>query len=842
MKHPHAILFICSLLFFTTSSFAQPASWSARGIGGGGSFFSPSINPGNTSEYYVGSDMADMFHTTDYGLNYTQLPFNQFESGWQSKMCYTSTPGLLYSISYNNVSGYSFPVKSTDNGVTWVVMPGADTTQNTYTVDVDYNNPGRVVLSYYGQICFSSNGGTSFSPFHTATVSGDGNTVGGVFFDGANIYVGTNDGVLVSTTSGVSWITAAITGIPATEKIMSFAAGRVGTVTRFFALTAGTGNWFTAATLNAATGGSYAGFTTGVYTCSYGAGNWVSSLTGINLSSDYPTFIAMAGNDVTTAYISGGSSASAPIVLKTANSGTSWTHVFNTTNNQNIQTGWCGQGGDHNFGFPEVSFGMSVAPTNSSKVIFGTFSDVHKTSDGGLTWQQAYLSAADENAAGVATPTHKAYHSVGLEPTTCWQIFWITSQNLFACYTDIHGINSLDGGNSWAFNNTGTTANTTYRIAKGSNGTLYAGTSGIHDMYQSTHLTDAQIDKADANGQLISSVDNGLSWQVVHSFGHPVYWIVIDPNNPNRAYASVINHAASSGSAGGVYRCDNLSSLATSTWTLLPTLLGTEGHPASLNVLNDGTLVATFSGRNASPFTASSGCFTYNPTAGTWKDVSDPGMKYWTQDVTIDPNDATQNTWYAGVFSAWGGKGNGMGGIYKTINRGVLWKRITSTANITDATSCTFNPANPNEIYIASETQGLWRSTNVNAASPTFSRVTNYPFQQPERVFFNPFNTNEVWISSFGNGMKMGLLIPTHVPEFESAEGFSIYPNPSDGQFYVLQKKAGKHEQLYIFNILGEQVKQMPITEGLNEVDLKGIGKGVYIVRLGNQSSRIIVN
>lgn len=840
MKQTYSLLCIWTFLFLSTFAFAQPAVWNARGLGGGGSFFSPSINPGNSSEYYVGSDMADMFHTTDYGLNYTQLPFNQFESGWQSKMCYTSTPGLLYSISYNNVSGLSFPVKSTDNGLTWTPIPGADTTQNTYTVDVDYNNPGRVVLSYYAQICFSSNGGTSFTPIHTATVSGDGNTVGGVFFDGANIYIGTNDGVLVSTTSGASWTTATLTGIPATEKIMSFAAARVGTVTRFFALTAGTGNWFTLATLSAATGGGYSGFTTGVYTCSYGAGNWVSSLTGIDLANDFPTFIAMAQNDVTTAYISGGSSASNPIVLKTANSGTSWTHVFNTTNNQNIQTGWCGQGGDHGFSFPEVSFGMSVAPTNSSKVIFGTFSDMHKTSDGGTTWQQAYLSAADENAANVATPTHKAYHSIGLEPTTCWQIFWITAQNLFACYTDIHGINSIDGGNSWAFNNTGTTANTTYRIAKASNGTLYAGTSGIHDMYQSTHLTDARIDGTDNAGQLISSIDNGLSWQVVKTFGHPVYWIVIDPNNPNRAYASVINHAGA-GLAGGVYRCDNLSSLATSTWTLLATPPATEGHPASLNVLNDGTLVATFSGRNASPFTASSGCFTYNPTSGAWKDVSDPGMKYWTQDVTIDPNDATQNTWYAGVFGAWGGNGNGMGGIYKTSNRGVSWTRITSTANITDATSCTFNPANASEIYIASETQGLWRSTNVNAATPTFSRVLNYPFQQPERVFFNPYNANEVWVSSFGNGMKMGLLTPTGLPEFKTDESFSIYPNPSDGMFTIQQNKTGKPEQMFIFNILGEEVKSMLITEGMNEVDLKGISKGVYFVRLGNQTSRILV-
>jgi hypothetical protein len=35
-------------------------------------------------------------------------------------------------------------------------------------------------------------------------------------------------------------------------------------------------------------------------------------------------------------------------------------------------------------------------------------------------------------------------------------------------------------------------------------------------------------------------------------------------------------------------------------------------------------------------------------------------MRYWTKDVVIDPHDATQNTWYAGVWSGWGGPPNGL--------------------------------------------------------------------------------------------------------------------------------------------------------------------------------------
>ncbi|MBK7939359.1 MAG: hypothetical protein IPJ82_20750 [Lewinellaceae bacterium] len=112
-----------------------------------------------------------------------------------------------------------------------------------------------------------------------------------------------------------------------------------------------------------------------------------------------------------------------------------------------------------------------------------------------------------------------------------------------------------------------------------------------------------------------------------------MFWVALDPNDPNRAYASVIHYNNGAG-VGGVYRCDNLLAPGGSTWTLLPDPPRTQKHPAALVALNDGKLVATYSGRrNASGvFTNSSGVFLYNPAGNTWSDVSDPGMYYWTKD------------------------------------------------------------------------------------------------------------------------------------------------------------------------------------------------------------------
>ncbi|MBI4929976.1 MAG: T9SS type A sorting domain-containing protein [Bacteroidetes bacterium] len=826
-------LSIFVFLLFTFYLLAQPTSWSARGVGGGGALFSPSINPANTSEYYIACDMSELFHTTDFGLTYSQVHFSEFMGGQNAKVCFTSTTNLLYAISYVNDIGT--PVTSTDNGVTWVLVSGnPDPSQDVYTIHVDYSTPSRIIISTYGEIYFSNNGGTSFTLIHTAINGGSGNIVGGVFFDGLNIYIGTNDGVLISTNGGGTWSTASITGIPAAEAIFSFTGAKVGATIRFFCTTGTAANMYVGLV-----GSDYSGFLAGVYSCDYGSTQWVSKMTGITPGTDEIMYVDMAENDINTAYLAG-SRTSYPEIMKTVNAGGAWAQVFNTNNNQNIITGWSGYQGDKDWSWGECPFGFDVSATNKDEVIFGDFGFCHKTNDGGVTWKQAYVNTSNEHPAGAPTPKKTNYNSIGMENTTCWQVFFLAAaNNMWASYSDIGGIRSTDGGNAWSFNYTGNSVNSTYRVAQGANGTLYAGTSGIHDMYQSTRLQDAQLDANDASGKIVYSTDNGLTWTQIHSFGHPVFWVALDPNNPNRAYASVIHYGGGTG-LGGVYRCDNLNLLASSTWTLLPNPLNTEKHPACLVVLNDGKLVATYSGRRNSSgtFTASSGCFIYDPVANSWTDVTDPGMKYWTKDIVVDQNDVNQNTWYVGVFSGWGGNPNGLGGLYKTTNRGISWTKLTGST-LDRVTSCTFNPSNANEIYLTTETQGLWMSSNINSGTPTFSNVASYPFRQPERVFFNPTNANEIWVSSFGNGMKTGTLGGNGVAEFQNEDEVSVYPNPASTNVFVILSEA---KNLQLFNTLGEKVGSQQLAVGKNSIDVSKLQNGIYFLKIGNSVKRIVVN
>jgi hypothetical protein len=771
MHRPFAALLLAVATI--TLSAQVPSVWFDRGVGAGGAFYSPSINPANDSEFFVASDMSGLYHTTNFGNSYSTVDALQVQAGHDSAVRFTNNPLIAYTVTYTGGNN-ALPAKTVDGGKTWNVLSGNPIPDDdVYSLWVDYNNPNHVVLAGYSDLYFSANGGTSFSAIPAAVDTGNGVLICGAFFDGNNIYLGTNTGLLVSTNGGTSFANAGTPGIAAGELMFAFTGAKVGGTMRFFCLTGAS---------------SYPGYDLGdyyqnyrnIYSLDNATGSWTAHSTGIDASKDFLMSVAMAQNDLNTVYAAGGSDAGVPVVFKTTNSGASWANTFLTGNNQNINTGWSGTGGDRGWGYGEVVFGLTVAPNNSAKALITDYGFVHRTSDGASTWQQAYVSPADQHAVNTTAISGGSYHSIGLENTSAWQVIWGDATHLFAGFSDIKGIRSSDAGQTWTLGNSGDDANTMYRIVQHpTSHALYAATSDIHDMYQSTRLADSPLNNTDANGKVLVSTNNGAAWTTIHSFGHPVFWLCLDPNNSNRMYASVIHSTA-----GGIFVTNDLQDGAASVWTKLANPPRTEGHPASIIVLNDGKVVCTYSGHRTTAFTASSGVFLYDPTTTTWTDVSAAGMDYWTKDVVLDPADASQNTWYVGVFSGWGGPPNGLGGLYRTTDRGAHWTRVNSLDRVT---SVTFDPVHSGQAFLTTETDGLWHSANLRATSPVFTRVDSYPFRQPERVFFNPYDPGQVWVTSFGHALMVGYSdIATLGADFNSdGKADLLWQNTSTGERYV---------------------------------------------------------
>ena len=89
---------------------AQPASFTPRGAGGGGALFFPTINPANDNEFYISCDMSELFHSTDFGKTYNQVPFTRLQVFSTSTWEFTSNPSIAYSIHNDGNQGY--PVKT----------------------------------------------------------------------------------------------------------------------------------------------------------------------------------------------------------------------------------------------------------------------------------------------------------------------------------------------------------------------------------------------------------------------------------------------------------------------------------------------------------------------------------------------------------------------------------------------------------------------------------------------------------------------------------------------------------------------------------------------------------
>src|SRR5262249_23149182 len=143
----------------------------------------------------------------------------------------------------------------------------------------------------------------------------------------------------------------------------------------------------------------------------------------------------------------------------------------------------------------EVALGLAVDANDPSRVIITDLGFAHESTDGGATWHDLNVAPADLNPAGSPMPKGRSYHDSGLDNTSSWGVTWVNANRLIASDTDVIAEVSSDGGQTFGFGFTGNNYNTTYRtVVQPSTGVVYAATSSIHDMYQSTHLTDASID------------------------------------------------------------------------------------------------------------------------------------------------------------------------------------------------------------------------------------------------------------------------------------------------------------------------------------------------------------
>lgn len=725
---------------------AAAGGWTATSPGGGGALFAPAINPHDPAEMYVYSDMSQVMRTRDAGASWYTLDFEQLGgSSGQPQVQFTSDRNVQYAIDFAAIDQLdaAVPVRSDDGGNTWQHLTDP-TERETFYLFADYDNSDRLIVSDWTNFYISHDGGQTFTRKYTVPEGGNGSGLhlGGVFFDGFEIYVGTNHGLLVSSDNGDSFQMNELTGFATGEDLVTLTGAKENGQVRLYAVSQATEVW----------GGYQAADWwdfSNVYRMDVGQQDWYS------VKSDLPTdakpyFVDMAANEVDTVYLAGSDEGGMPLIYKSEDGGLSWTDVFRWKNNENIATGWQGEDGQIYWWWGGAAIGFDVDRSNSDNVLATDLGFAHWTDNGGETWRNVNVHPEDLNPVGEPTSRSKPYRSSGLGNTAIWDLAWLDEDTILAGFSDIEAAISNDGGRSWSFDYSGLGQNSLYRAqVHPDTGIVYGVTSTVHDVYEVTRVTDGLLDSGD--GKVVFSEDQGSTWQTMHDFGKVVRWMELDPHTPNRMYVSVVHSTQ-----GGIYVSNNIDQGSGATWQKLDDPPRTEGHPFEIKVLDDGTLLATYSARRTGdngPFTASSGVFISADGGQTWLDRSDPRMLYWTQHITVDPHDPTQSTWYAGVYSGWGGPANDLGGLYRTTNRGTTWEFLYGSHRVSSAT---VSPTNAEELYLTTESEGLIYSGNLSDPTPTFARVAGMNFATPKRVIYNPYDPTEVWVTTFGGQLWIG--------------------------------------------------------------------------------------
>lgn len=767
------IVFLFNLQTVTAQP-AMPTQWQARGVGGGGAVYSPSINPHDSNDVYLSCDMGLMMRSKNFGVQWETQNFDTLQGFRNSFVNFTNHPDTFYVMKFDGNSSRYIPAISKNRGLTW------DSLQPTNYFGLQggmhlYANPynsRQVMVAGWDKIYFSNNWGSSFTLVHSATTQGNFGklNLAGVHFTNDTIFACTDMGLLLSTNNGNSWqyFPYPTRGIPNTEFVMSFAGASRNGAYRFFCTT------FDTAKLDPRAKSDILPQFKNIYKLDWSNNfQWqrvTDSLfkpdTGSYNTGNKAFYVLMNANNPDTFYLTGQTkvgSQTLGTVFRSNNGGIKFARMFlknANNNNDSTVTGWYGGcnfvPSPHAWTAINSIEGLAIDPNNVMRLMSSDYSGTHTSTDGGNHWQQCYTDTSRDHAMGVKIQLPDVYKTNGQQTTVCYWVNWSDSLHVQTYYADLLMNASNDGGSTWDFNHNGLWSqrvNDIHMVAK-KGGRIYVPEGEV--MGNNGDWSEVRVHKASA-GKIAYSAD-AVTWTLLKDFGVPVSWICFDPNDSTKMYVAC--YSAIDSTQGGIWRCDNPAT--NPQWTKLNAPPRTEKRGFQIEVLKDGTLVAVFGPRNPNNnpnlttfnYTASSGVFLSTNGGNSWTDLTpanDSSMKYDCRYLTLDPSDTTQRTWLVSVGN--NGAPAGKAGLYRTTNRGQSWTNIMPAVRVN---TVTFNPQHPTEMYVCTERNGLWYATNANTDTLALTKITSYAYRSPQRVFFNPYNQNEVWITSIGNSMRVG--------------------------------------------------------------------------------------
>ena len=754
-----------------------PATWTPRGLGGGGGMFSPSLSPHDPNVMFLSIDMGHVFRSLDAGTTWRILPFSSLQGQQHTQVQFTSIPTTLYAAERGRdplTEGNLFrPRKSQDLGDTWNSFTSWPPTnyspsyanERCVTVWADPTRADSFLVASEARLWFYRASDTlgSFTPLCTFP-SGNAR-VGGVYWrpNTTEVWVGTSDGLYYHANPAAGGAFSLVTSPPAGDRIVSFSGASTGGVLRFYAVTTQL-----SVTATKTPQSFSAGANNRVYRIDWLTDSAWTQETGLP-SADYPIEVGLARDRIDRVHVSVARSASYPHqhgVYRQDGPGTAWTRTFLSEANTNLTTGWASL--NSNSGPTaqtlETSItyaspcGFAVSPTDADRVVITDNCVIHRSDNAtqaSPTWRQLYTTDDNaQHAPGQRFPHGQSYATNGLELTVSYWVDWASATDVALGALDYLSPHSTDGGARWGFDYDPTvfpSGDIPQVVTDSVTGTRYAICSFAMTLYEYLGTDDVNVDYTGPGTKgapgLWSRASGSSSWTPVRQDfgvgepGSPLTrganptWVAVDATR-RRLYVAVSH---SNPAVDGVY----LQNITTGIWQKLPS--PTPGvfrstapailHPFNLRLLANGDLLASYAARQVgnpnAGYAPSSGVFTYSHTTNTWTDKTTRlELRYATRDVVLDPHDPTERTWYACVTNTdlaltsptSSDSPQTYGGLYKTVDAGDTWTLLWN-----GETNIAGKPGTPGQLGVT--------GCSVNSVTP------------------HPTKSYELWFTTRYNGL-----------------------------------------------------------------------------------------
>jgi len=318
-----------------------------------------------------------------------------------------------------------------------------------------------------------------------------------------------------------------------------------------------------------------------------------------------------------------------------------------------------------------------------------------------------------------------------------------------------------------------------------------------------------------------------------------------DPLNVNSTNGNFINEAALDKNLNILYTNAVFSTSVIATGAPVSTTYQIER--ASNLTSGSGSVVKTYftdallnsspSAMKVSPFTAGStklfigltnGRLLRVDTADTapaWTNISGPSFVGSISDIEFGQSESE-------IFVTM--HNYGVTSIWFTSNGGTSWSSKEGDLADMPVKCILQNPLEPEEVIIGTQI-GVWSTTDITAASPTWVQSNNGMSDVPVLDLDLRTSDNVILASTFGRGMFTSQFTSNLSVADNSLSkiGIRVFPTINDGNFTVMAKTNIGNVNMRVYSLLGQEVhnSEFQLSNARSEFNLKA-NSGVYFVKL----------